>query len=50
MEDRGKFYFVFFIAAVDKTQHLNALLQLMKLAGADDPIHTFRTIFKRLVD
>jgi transcriptional antiterminator/mannitol/fructose-specific phosphotransferase system IIA component (Ntr-type) len=40
MEDGEKFHFVAVIAAVDKNQHLNALLQLMKLAGADDSIHS----------
>lgn len=38
LEDGKKLHFIVVIAAVDKNQHLNALLQLMKLATADEDI------------
>ncbi|MCD4838218.1 BglG family transcription antiterminator [Neobacillus sedimentimangrovi] len=36
LEDGKKLHLVVIIAAVDKNQHLNALLQLMKLASTDE--------------
>jgi len=38
LKDGEKFHFVVVIAAVDRNQHLNALLQLMKLAGMSELI------------
>ncbi|MCM3570412.1 BglG family transcription antiterminator [Neobacillus mesonae] len=38
LEDGRKLHLIVVIAAVDKNQHLNALLQLMKLASTDETI------------
>jgi len=38
LEDGKKLHFIAVIAAVDKNQHLTALLQLMKLASSDESI------------
>ena len=42
LEDGNTFYIVVVISAVDKNQHLNALLQLMKLADDDKTIKSMR--------
>ncbi|WP_071396180.1 BglG family transcription antiterminator [Bacillus tuaregi] len=44
LEDGKKFHFVVVIAAVDKNQHLNALLQLMKLASSDEAVNSMVTM------
>lgn len=42
LEDGNTLYLVAVIAAVDKNQHLNALLQLMKLADDDSTVKSMR--------